>query len=88
MTGIEVNRYNLHRTDTRRNQTVLKTYISVIIAHWHNDLTMLIDYLVFAQTTRWRHSPRMRTVSNVAYFVVVDVLRELDPATGASVTVD
>ena len=50
----------------------------------------LIDYLVFAQTTRWRHSTRMRTVSNVAQFfvVVVDVSRELDPATGASVTVD
>ena len=51
----------------------------------------LIDYLVFAQTTRWCHSPRMRTVSNVAHsfvIVVVDVSRELDPATEAPVTVD
>ena len=48
----------------------------------------LIDYLVFAQITRWRHSPRMRAVSNIAQFVIVDVSRELDPATGASVTVD
>ena len=51
----------------------------------------LIDYLVFAQITRWRHSPRMRTVSNVAHFfvvVVVDVSRELDPATETSVPVD
>ena len=83
--GIKVNRYNLHSRDTKSEFAFLSLSLThIMISQW------LIDYQVFAQTTRWHHSSRMRTVSNVAHFVVVvvDVSRELDSATGASVPVD